>query len=145
MNENLELVEYVYKNSEMGVHSLTKLLDELNDKENKIKKLIEEQLKEQEKFQKESEKLIKKHKLDAKDSGFMAKMMSDMGIKKEVDSDNSDAAIAHMVIEGLTMGLVDIETKINNYKDSVDKDILNLAKNYKSALEKEIKDLKEYL
>ena len=39
MNENLELMEYLYQNSEMGVHTLTTLLKELNDKENKIKKL----------------------------------------------------------------------------------------------------------
>ena len=91
------------------------------------------------------QKLIKKYKLDAKDSGMMAKMMSDMGIKKEVDCDNSDAAISHMVIEGLTMGLVDIETKIKNFKDEVDNDVLELAKDYKKALEKEIEDLKRYL
>lgn len=145
MNENLELLEYLYKNSEMGMHSLTKLLKELNDKENKIKKLIEEQLKEQEKFFKESEKLIKKHKLNPEENGIIAKMASDMGIKKEVKCDNSDAAIARMVIEGLTMGLVDIESKIKNFKSSVDDDILNLAKKYKSTLEKEIDDLKRYL
>ena len=36
MNENLELLEYLYKNSEMGASTLTKMLDELQDKENKI-------------------------------------------------------------------------------------------------------------
>lgn len=145
MNENLELMEYLYQNSEMGVHTLTTLLKELNDKENKIKKLIEEQLKEYEKFQKESEKIIKKHKLEPKETSIMAKMGSNMGIKKEVKCDNSDASIAHMVIEGVTMGLVEIESKIKNYKAEVDNDILKLAEEYKSALDKQIKDLKEYL
>lgn len=145
MNENLELMEYLYQNSEMGVHTLTTLLKELNDKENKIKKLIEEQLKEYEKFQKESEKIIKKHKLEPKETSIMDKMGSNMGIKKEVKCDNSDASIAHMVIEGVTMGLVEIESKIKNYKAEVDNDILKLAEEYKSALDKQIKDLKEYL
>lgn len=145
MNENLELMEYLYQNSEMGVHTLNTLLKELNDKENKIKKLVEEQLKEYEKFQKESKAIIKKYKLDPKGTSIMAKMGSDMGIKKEVKCDNSDASIAHMIIEGVTMGLVDIETKIKNYDGIVENDILKLAENYKKALEAQLEDLKEYL
>lgn len=35
MNENLELLQYLYQSSEMGVLALTNLLKELNDKENK--------------------------------------------------------------------------------------------------------------
>lgn len=50
MDENLELLEYVYKNSEMGVFSLTKLIKAINDKENKIKKVIEEEIKGYEKY-----------------------------------------------------------------------------------------------
>ena len=38
MDENLELLEYIYKNAEMGSYSLTKLIECLNCKENKIKK-----------------------------------------------------------------------------------------------------------
>ena len=36
MDENLELLDYMYKNSEMCVHSLTKLLEDLGSRENKI-------------------------------------------------------------------------------------------------------------
>ena len=145
MNQNLELVEYLYKNSEMGVYTLTKLLEELNGKENKIKKLVEEELKEYEKFYKESKKIITKHKLEPDGNSIMAKMGSDMGIKKVVKKDNSDSSIAHMIIEGVTMGLVDIETKIKNYTGEVDGDIMRLAKNYKKALEKQKEDLQAYL
>ena len=45
MNENLELLEYIYKDSDMSVITLEKLLQELNDKDNKIKKKTEEILK----------------------------------------------------------------------------------------------------
>ena len=31
-----------------------------------------------------------------------------MGIKKEVNSDNSDASIAHMLTQGITMGVLNI-------------------------------------
>lgn len=145
MDENIELLEYMYKNSEMCVHSLTKLLEDLNGKENKIKKLIDEQKKQYNNYMKEAEKIIKKNKYELKENSTMAKMMSTMGIKKEVNKDNSDAAIAHMLTEGITLGIVDIETKIKNYKDSVDKKTYKLAQEYLKFEQSEIEKLKEFM
>ena len=145
MDENLELLEYIYKNAEMGAFSLTTLIDLLNGKENKIKKTVEEEIKGDEKYLKESKKLIEKHKYELKETGMMAKMGATMGIKKETKCDNSDAAIAHMIIEGLTMGVVDISTKINNYKGSADKKIIKLAEDFLKFQEDEIEKLKNFL
>ena len=145
MDENLELLEYIYKNSEMGVFTIKTLLKDLNEKENKIKKLADDQMKEYNKFQDESKKLIKKYNYELKTSGIMAKMGSSMGIKKEVKKDNSDSAIAHLLTEGITMGVVDMETKLKNYKDTVDKKIYNLGKEFLKFQQGEIEKLKEYM
>ena len=53
--------------------------------------------------------------------------------------------MAHMIMEGVTMGLVDIETKIKNYSDVCDKKIINLAKDYKESLNNQLETLKKYL
>ncbi len=143
--ENQELLEYLYKNSEMGISTLTKMLDELQDKENKIKLWASEAIKEYEKFFKKTKDLIKKYKVDVKGNNIMSKMGSNMGIKMEVMRDNSDSAMAHMIIEGVTMGLVDIETKINNYKSISDTKIIDLANDYKDSLNKQLETLKQYL
>ena len=145
MDENIELLEYIYKNSEMGVFTIKKILNNLNEKENKIKKLADDQMKEYNKFQDESRKLIKKHGYELKTSGIMAKMGSSMGIKKEVKKDNSDSAIAHMLTEGITMGVVDMETKLKNYKDTIDKKIYNLGKEFLKFQQGEIEKLKEFM
>ncbi len=145
MDENLELLEYIYKNAEMGVFTMTELLKDLKEKENKIKPVVEKELKEYEHFLKQSKKYLKKYDAPLNKNGMMAKMMSSMGIKKETTTDNSDAAIAHMIIEGTTMGIVDIESKIKNYKDTADSKVLNLAKNFLKALECQIEELKKYL
>ena len=68
-----------------------------------------------------------------------------MGIKKEVKKDNSDSAIAHMLTEGIAMGVVDMETKLKNYKDTVDKKIYNLGKEFLKFQQGEIEKLKEYM
>lgn len=145
MDENLELLEYIYKNAEMGTFTLTKLIEYLNGKENKIKKVVEDEIKGYEKYLEDSKKLIKKHDYDLKENGLMAKMGATMGIKKETMVDNSDASIAHMIIEGFTMGVVDISSKINNYKEDADKKILNLAKSFLKFQEDEIEKLKTFL
>ena len=50
MNENMELIMSVYRISEMGVYSTTCLINNLRNKENKIKLLLENEIKGYEKF-----------------------------------------------------------------------------------------------
>ncbi len=145
MNENNELLEYIYQTAEMGVFSTTKLIEDINGKENKIKKVIEGILKGYENFLKDSKKMLEKKKTEIKENSTFSKMGASMGIKKEVKEDNSDAAIAHMMIEGLTMGTVDISSKIKNYERDADKDILALAKKFLKFQEESIEFLKKYL
>ena len=145
MNENMELLNFVYENAEMGVHTLNNLSDILRKKDNKIKGLIEDELKEYNNFLKESEKLLKKNKLEPKKINLMAKISSKMGIAMETMKDNSDPAIASMVIEGLTMGIVEMETKIENYKKIVDKKILKLSNKFVKFQEEEIEKLKTFM
>ena len=145
MNENIELLNFVYENAEMGVHTLNILSDTLRKRDNKIKGLIEDELKEYNNFLKESEKLLKKNKIEPKKTNLMAKLSSKMGITMETMKDNSDPAIASMVIEGLTMGIVEMQTKIENYKKLVDKKILKLSIKFLKFQEEEIEKLKIFM
>lgn len=145
MDENIELLKFIYETSEMGASTLTDLLKELNNKENKTKKIIEDILKEYEKFQKESKKYLDKCDIEPKKKGGMAKVMSKMGIKKEVMMDNSDASITHMIIEGLTMGIVDMKSKIDNYAKTASKKYLKLGKDFLEFQENSLEKLKPYL
>ena len=63
----------------------------------------------------------------------------------EFMKDNSDAKIADMLIRGFTMGNIEIDKKIDKYKNSADKSILKIAKDLKKFGELNIELLKEYL
>lgn len=145
MKTENELILHIYESSQMGIEAINNLLNELKNKENKIKKILEDELKEYEKFYKSSEKLLKKEKIELKEKGKMAKMMAKIGIKKEVLSDNSDSKIAQMLTQGLTMGVTQIAAKIDSYKDVISKNHMELAKNYKKFQENSIEKLKSYL
>lgn len=145
MNANTEILEYIYKDANMGAESITTLIKTLQSKDNKIKHVLEEELKKYEEYIKKSEKQLKKLKVELKEFSTMAKMSSWMGIKMEMLKDNSDARIADMLIKGLTMGTIDMNKKIDNYEKIVDKDILKLAKEFRSFQEDSIEKLKVYL
>lgn len=145
MNANTEILEYIYKDANMGAESITTLIKTLQSKDNKIKPVLEEELKKYEEYIKKSEKQLKKLKVELKEFSTMAKMSSWMGIKMEMLKDNSDARIADMLIKGLTMGTIDMNKRIDNYEKIVDKDVLKLAKEFRSFQEDSIEKLKVYL
>lgn len=145
MNENIELLNYIHEDSQMGITSLTTPIRKLNNKDNKIKKIVEAELKGYEQFLKDSEKLLKKYKAEIMDASMMAKTMSTMKVNFEVMKDNSDAKIADILTKGFTMGTIDMNKKIETYKDDVRKDILKLAQNFLKFQNENIEILKEYL
>ncbi len=145
MNENLELLMHIYQTAEMGLYATKNLLDLLKKKDNKITHVLEEELKEYEKYTHISENMLKKHDVSPKTSGMMAKMGSDIGMTIETMKDNSDPAIAGMLIEGLTMGTVEMNIKIDKFKRTTKKDILEIAYNLLEFQENEIEKLKTFL
>ena len=145
MKEKNELLIHIHETCDMGVKSTTKLIDLLRDKDNKIKKLLEDELKEYEKYLAKSEKLLKKNKVEPEGISMMADIMSGMSMKKDVKKDNSDSNIAGILTEGFTMGIINMNKKIETYCDDCDNNIIDLAHDIVKFQEKEIKNLKSYL
>ncbi len=145
MNENEELLNYIYETANMGMQSTKDLINALKGKDNKIKKLLPEIEKNYEKYSKETEKILNKNDLKAKPIGVMAKTMSKMSITKEMMNDNSDSNIADMLIQGLTMGNLELTKHIDNYENTADKKIIELAKSLRKFGEEYIQKLKTFL
>ena len=144
MNHNLELLTHIYKNSEMGVFTTTTLINKIKLKENKIKPILENEIKLYEDFVKKSKKILKSYDSVPK-SNVMAKFSSSIGITMETIKDNSDSALAQMLVEGMSMGVVSITTKISQYIKVADKKVIKLAKNFQKFQEEEIEKLKAYM
>ena len=145
MNENNELLLYIYKNADMGVKSTTKLIRLLNTRDNKIKNVVEGELKGYENFLKKSEELLKENNISPKGNNILTDITSSMAMDMEFMKDNSDAKIADMLIRGFTMGNIEIDKKIDKFKDDADKKIIKLAKELKKFGEENIELLKPYL
>ena len=145
MEENFELYKHILKDVDMSVFSLTKLLEGLKDKDNKIKKTIEDILKGYERYLEECKKYLEANDINLEYDGMMAKAGAKMGIMKEVKDDNSDSSIADMLIKGVTMGSIDMEKKIKDYAGEADKEEIKFAKKFLSFQQEVIEGLKKFL
>ena len=145
MNEKIEIIKQIYKDSNMSIGSIKKLRKVLKDKDNKIKNVLDDLIKEYSKYEKESKMMLKSIDMEPEKESIIAKFMANSGIKKEASSDNSDSHIAGVLIEGISMGCISIEKKIDDYKSLIDEDTINFAKKYKNYQEEAIEKLKKYL
>lgn len=145
MKEKNELILHIYQDAEMACYTLNKLINDLKEKDNKIKKLVEDIYKEYENWKQNAKSILKKEHAEISENPSIAKLMAGISINKEVKSDNSDSAIADMLIQGISMGSIDMTKKIKAYKDEVNKDDLSIAKNFLKFQEKTIEHLKKYL
>lgn len=145
MKEKNELILHIYEDAQMACFTLESLLRDLKEKDNKIKNITENILKEYENWTKRAKAILQKENAEISEEPVMAKMMAGVNIKMEVMSDNSDSAIADMLIKGISMGSIDMEKKISAYKESVSKEDLNFAEDFLKFQERVIDDLKKYL
>lgn len=145
MNENNELLVLLYENTKMGVTSTKKLINLIKEKDNKIKFLLEEQLQRYESLFKECKKLMKKEKVKTPKSGLLKNLTANTAMSMEISKDNSDSKIASIMTRGFTMGNIDIEARIKEYKKEANKDTISLAKEILEFGEKQIELLKNYL
>lgn len=145
MEEKNELLEHIYKDAYMASYSLQKLLDEIKNKDNKIKGDVEDILQKYQEFKEEVEELLKGNGEEVNDPNFFAKMGSTMGIIKEVKTDNSDSSIADMVIQGVSMGSIETEKKLKAYEKNIEKEYKDLAERFLKFQQKSIDKLKKYL
>lgn len=145
MEEKNELLEHIYKDAYIASYSLQKLLDEIKNKDNKIKGDVEDILQKYQEFKEEVEELLKGNGEEVNDPNFFAKMGSTMGIIKEVKTDNSDSSIADMVIQGVSMGSIETEKKLKAYEKDIEKEYKDLAERFLKFQQKSIDKLKKYL
>ena len=145
MNKQCELIEKIYKDASMGRFSTEKLLGNLKDKDNKIIGDVEEIFKGYSSFEEKAKEILLSRDIPPEKVGNMTKMMSSMGIFKEVLADNSDSAIADLLIQGLLMGEVEMKKRIENASDDVNKDDFDLAKDFLKFQKKSYKIMEKYL
>ena len=142
--ESAAVLQAVYKCGKMGSESAVSLLKYAKTSEmksdmtsifNGYKKMSSDS----------SEKLVKMG-VAPEETDFLAKMGSKIGMTVNTMIDSSNSHLAEMVIQGANMGITDLQSSVNKYKDtSCDKEIIKDAERGIEFNEQVIEDMKKYL
>ncbi|MBQ8551499.1 MAG: hypothetical protein IJ428_01660 [Clostridia bacterium] len=114
MDKNETLLNELYKNTTMGGDALIDLMDKAQDP-----KMRSEMTRELEKYREYSNRaaaLLAERGLKPEEPGMMAKAGSKMGMAFNTMLDTTTSHIAEMMINGATMGIINIEKQLNSAK-----------------------------
>ena len=145
MLDEYEVLNYVYKNANMGKESTKTLLKSLEGKDNKIINAVIDILNSYENFEKDAERILKLMNEKGKKYGPFATLSADMSAMMEVVKDNSDTAIADMLITGLTKGEIEMTKMFGTFDEDIDEDIKKIIRDFKDFQSNAIVKLKKYL
>ena len=142
MDSEVEYLNYIYKNAEMGVVGIDDIITKVKDE--KFLKLLKNEREDYQSVCNEALDILKKYGKQNENISMIAKMSSKMMSEVKMLKDSKDQTIAKMMMEGTNKGIIEITEKINAYNID-DAEIVVLANRYKAMLEKNIDELKKYL
>ena len=142
MNADVEFLNYVYQNSQMGIDTLEQLLEITEDE--KLQTYLEKQIEGYRKFHNEARDILNRSGYDEKGLGTFEKIRTYLMVNLQTMADDSTYHIAKMLIQGSTMGVTSLTRQIRDY-DGEDTEVLDFAKKQLKREEKNIDELKKFL
>ncbi len=142
MDENIEVLNELYKNAKMGEESIKTLLPSVGDQ--KMRSDLETQRNGYLDFCDKAWQEISNRGEKAPKINPMVKVSSTVGIKMNTLTDKSDSHIADMMIQGSTMGITSATEGIHKHPHASQK-VLRMAKDIVKFEQNNIERMKEYL
>ena len=142
MNGDVELLNYIYQNSQMGTVTIKQLLDIVKD--TGFERQLQSQYDEYKKINDSAKKLLNENGHDEKGINAFEKMRTYLMINMQTLSDKSTSHIAEMMIIGSNMGVIDSIKNTRKYKNA-NPGILSLMEELQATEENNIVSLKAFL
>ncbi len=128
-NRNVEFLNKVYENATMGGESISMLSEKAEDKDVLLE--LQRQHNEYTKIAGDTVQALAQEKAVPKKQSAISKMGLWSGVQMNTLTDRSSDKIAEMMIQGSTMGIIDLSRLMKEYSDIPD--------NYKKIAENLIK------
>ncbi len=144
MKTDLKLVESIYDTCSMAIFSIEKLLEKLEDKQNKIIPTLKNIKKGYSRYQKDSEEILEIASITPKNLNLLIKMSTSFNMSLEIIHDNSDSSICEMLIKGIGMGVSEMEKELNE-KCQLNEKTVAFTKQFINFQKDNIKCLKSHL
>jgi len=142
MDENVEFLNYIYQNSQMGIDTLSQLIDITKDE--KYKNMLQSQYDEYKYIFDTADQKLKLHNKEGKDINMNKKISSYIMINLQTLMNKTPSHISEMLIQGSTMGIVDITKKLKEYAHA-DIEILDIATKLLKFEQTNVEECKKFL
>jgi len=142
MNKDTELLNFIHQNAEMGKNTMTQLIAITDDPS--FREKLSQQLEDYNRVCMATNVLLQSDGHETKGLSPLTKFSTYISVNMNTMSDKSPSHISEMLIQGSTMGIIDITKKLKEYKDA-DKGILSLGQALLEQEEANIERLKKTL
>lgn len=144
MNANVEMLNYIYKNAQMGQNSINHLLDIVKE-DSKFRNLLDNQFTEYKMIFDTAEKALNEIGYEAKGTSPIQKFETYMMIDIKTLNNKSPDHVAEMLIQGSTMGIIQITRRLKDYSGDVDKNVQKLAEKLLSTEQHNVEECRKFL
>ncbi|MBE6148081.1 MAG: hypothetical protein E7167_01015 [Firmicutes bacterium] len=141
MTKNINFLNDVYQNAEMGIVGIDDVLYKVKD--DKLKREIEREKKEFQKITRKCTKLLSGYKCKPKKINFMTKMSSEFYSEMKLMKENADDIILKMMIEGSYKSVGILTTKLMEY-DTIDTEVKAVGEKLLKLINDNISQLKKF-
>lgn len=142
MNKDTEMLNFIFRNVQMGTDTVNTILNDVKDEAMRDDLML--QLKEYGTFARRAEDLLSQQGEKAKDNNVFKKAMTETMAKFNSMQDASPSHIAEMMINGATMGIIDMTKKLREY-NSANAAIHSLGSEVLKFEENTVEKMKNYL
>jgi len=142
MNGNAELLNFIYQNSQMGVHTIEQLINIVEDQD--FLKHLESQYNEYKEIHKVAQKALNENGFDEKGIGALDKIKTYLMINMQTLANKTPAHVSEMLIIGSNMGVINAVKNIKKYQGA-QSDIIALMDKLLKFEENNIQQLKAFL
>lgn len=142
MDQNLELLNYVYQNTKMGEELTSTVLKSVKDEH--LKRDLITQMEGYSSLNDKARAQIYQDDEKPKEINPMVRTMSKSSTMWNTMMDKSPTHIAEMMIQGSTMGIIEATEKLNQY-ETAEKSVRSLARDVVHFEQNNIERLKSYL
>ncbi|WP_069188362.1 hypothetical protein [Paenibacillus sp. GM2] len=142
MNGNVELLNYIHQNAEMGKNTIGQLIGISEEEE--YKKLLQTLLQEYKSIYDRTDKKLKEVNKEAKNINSFSKASTYIMINLKTLTNKTPSHISEMLIQGSTMGIIDLTKKLKEYADA-DQEILALANQLLKLEQNNVEECKKFL
>lgn len=142
MEGNIEFLNYIYQNAEMGKTTISQLIDIAKDES--FKQSLQSQLREYNEIFDMAGNKIKEAEEKSKGLGTMTKLKTYIMINMSTIKDKTASHIAEMMIQGSSMGIIDITKKLKEY-DNADPEIISIGNRLLKFEQQNIEEMKTFL